>query len=288
MLKFGDLDEKFRVYTKSKIVILPIPFDETSTWVKGADKGPSAIIEASANLEMYDMDTNSNVGEIGIYTALPVIANTSEEIITKVYKRTKKFLSDDKFVVGLGGEHSVSIGLIKAHAEKFENLSVLQLDAHFDLRDTYLGSKFNHACVMARVGEIVNNVVQVGIRTADEEEMSTVDLSKVFLARDIIGKDDWYDKAIDLLSDDVYVTIDLDVFDPSLMPSVGTPEPGGLGWYDVMGLLSKVANARNVVGFDVVELCPIEGLHAPNFTAAKVVYSFLSQIFKHRHQKVFI
>lgn len=284
MLKFGDLDKNFSAYSKSKIVILPIPFDKTSTWVKGSGKGPSAIIEASPNLEMYDLDTNFNVGEKGIYTAHSITANTPDEMVVRVYEKTKDFLNDGKFVVGLGGEHSVSIGLIKAHAEKFEDLSVLQLDAHLDLRDMYLGSKFNHACVMARVKEFVDDVVQVGIRTADEEEVEAADLSKVFFAKNIVGRDDWHDRAINFLSSNVYVTIDLDVFDPSLMPSVGTPEPGGLDWYDVINFLSSVAKMRNVVGFDVVELCPIEGLHAPNFTAAKLVYSFLSQIFKYRRE----
>lgn len=281
MLRFGDLDKRFCTYSNSKIVVLPIPFDKTSTWLKGSDKGPSAIIEASPNLEMYDIDTSSNVGEIGIYTAQPVTANNSKEMITKVYKMTKKFLNDDKFVVGLGGEHSVSIGLVMAHTEKFENLSVVQLDAHLDLRDTYLGDKFNHACVMTRIKEIISNAVQVGIRTADEEELQVANFSKVFLAKDIISKSNWHKKAIDLLSNNVYVTIDLDVFDPSLMPSVSTPEPGGLGWYDVMNFLSSLTKKKSVVGFDVVELCPIKGLHAPNFTAAKVVYSFLNLIFEY-------
>jgi len=279
MGRFGGISKEFSNYSTSRIAVLPIPFDRTSSWIKGSSKGPSAVIKASANMEMYDIATGTNVAERGIYTSPPVVAKTPGELVDRTYKLAKGLLDDGKFVVGLGGEHSVSVGLVKAHAEKFSELSVLQLDAHLDLRDEYMGSKLNHACVMARVNELVDNIVQVGIRSADEEEVEAADLSRVFLARDIIGRKNWYGDALGFLSKKVYVTIDLDVFDPSLIPSVGTPEPGGLGWYDVMGFLSELARKKRIVGFEVVELCPIKGLHAPDFTTAKLIYSLLSYVF---------
>ena len=277
---FADLDEAFRVRDRSKIAVLPVPYDKTSTWIKGADKGPLAIIEASGAVELYDIETDSEVYKRGIYTCDPIVTDSPPgEMVSQVEEKVARLLEDDKFVVTLGGEHSVSAGPVKAHSAKYEDFSVLQLDAHADLREEYEGSRYNHACIMARVRELCP-VVQVGVRSMCAEEKGDLDPKSMFFAKDIIGRDDWIDKVVDRLSPNVYVTIDLDVFDPSIMPSTGTPEPGGLTWYPVISLLRAVSRKKTVVGFDVVELCPNDADKAPDFMAAKLVYKFLSYIYK--------
>jgi agmatinase len=279
---FGGLENEFTDYQKSEIVVLPIPYDATSTWIKGTDKGPDAIIEASMNMELYDIDTDSTVAERGIYTAPPInSAGNPEKMIEEIAKVASKFVEDEKFVVGLGGEHSVSVGLVMAQKEAHPKLSVLQLDAHSDLRETYLGSKYNHACTMSRIKELCPSV-HVGIRSMEEGEPAGIEPGRMFFAKDIHDNDKWMDRVISLLSDEVYVTIDLDVLDPSEMSSVGTPEPGGLDWYHVTNFLSRVAERKKVVGFDVVELCPNPYNKAPDFLASKLAYVFLSRIFKKR------
>ena len=279
-MNFGLLTEEYSSYDNASIVILPMPYDQTSTWIKGADKGPEAVIQASANMELYDIETDSQVYQKGISTDSPLqTALPPEGMSDLVNEKITQLLNDDKFPVVVGGEHSVSIGAAKAHAQKTKDLTVLQLDAHADLRDEYEGSKFNHACVMARVREFCP-AVQVGIRSMDASEKESIDLDKTFFAKDIVHTTDWIDKVISLLSNNVYVTIDLDVFDPSIMPSTGTPEPGGLGWYQVLALLKNLCLNKNVVGFDVVELCPNENNKAPDFLAAKLIYKFLSYKFR--------
>ena len=279
-MNFGLLPEKYSSYDNASVVILPLPYDQTSTWIKGADRGPEAIIQASANMELYDIETDSQVYTKGVFTDSPLqTALPPEGIDNLVYERITQLLKEGKFPVVVGGEHSVSIGAVRAHAQKTKDLTVLQLDAHVDLRDEYDGSKFNHACVMARVKEICP-AVQVGIRSMDASEKKSIDYDKTFFAKDILDTANWIDKVISLLSENVYVTIDLDVFDPSIMPSTGTPEPGGLGWYQVLALLKNLCSAKNVVGFDVVELCPNENNKAPDFLAAKLIYKFLSYKFR--------
>lgn len=273
------LHKEFSDYSKSKIAILPIPFDKTCSWMKGAAKGPEAIIDASLHLEYYDIETGSEIYEKGIFTDEPVIADTSETMIKKAYERTKRLLADGKFVVMLGGEHSVSIGPIRAHAERFAGMSVLHLDAHSDRRDEYNGSEYSHACVIAHAKKSVRKVVSVGIRSIDSSEFDSLQQDKVFYAHEIHGRDDWINKTACSLSDNVYVTIDLDVFENGIMPSTGTPEPGGLGWYEVLRLLRRVAETKNIVGFDVVELSPSPSNRAPDFLAAKLVQTLLSYKF---------
>ena len=277
---FGGTDNTHSEFSEAKVVVLPIPFDGTSTWIKGADKGPFAILEASQALELYDIETDSEVYKKGIHTCEALKADVlPEEMVKNVREKVSELLRSDKFVVSLGGEHSVTIGAVKAYKEKYNNLSVLQLDAHADLRDEYQGSKFNHACVMSRVKEIVPTV-QVGIRSIDIEEKEKIDDVSVFFARDIVAREEKYiDKVLNVLTDDVYITIDLDVFDPAIMPSTGTPEPGGLLWYQVLELLKNVSEKKNIVGFDIVELCPNESNKAPDFTAAKLIYKLLSYVF---------
>ncbi len=275
---FGGLSGEFSDHDTSKIVILPVPFDKTSTWLKGSEKGPMAIIEASRNLEFYDIETDSEVYGQGIFTEKEIIADTSEEMINKVYEKISDLLNDGKFVVTLGGEHSVSIGAAKAHYDFFRDLCILHLDAHTDMRDSYEDSKYNHACVMARIKEITREIISVGIRSMDSAELRNIDSNKIFYAHEIYESRDWIKKVLDKLSKKVYITIDLDVFDPSIMSSTGTPEPGGLGWYQVTGLLKAVSESKNIVGFDVVELCPSEN-KAPDFLAARLIYNLLSYKF---------
>ncbi len=264
----------------SQIVVIPAPYDGTSTWLKGADKGPKAIIDASTHMELYDIETDSKVFLRGIYTDKPVDGfDCPEEMSAAVEKAVSAWIEKGKFPVVVGGEHSVSIGSIRAHTEHYQDLTVLQLDAHTDLRDEYEGSNFNHACVMAHARRQCP-IVQVGIRSMDAAERSTIEPDSIFFARDIYDNHTWIDRAVAALSEKVYITIDLDVFDPAIMPSTGTPEPGGLGWYEVCALLKAVAGQRKVVGFDVVELCPNDQNKAPDFLAAKLIYKLLSCVFK--------
>ena len=219
----GDIEKKYSEPAGSKVAIIPVPYDETSTWGKGADKGPAAIIEASANLEHYDIETDCEPYRVGIFTDEPVTEKSSpEKMIEAVENRIARHIAEGKFPIVVGGEHSVSIGAMKAQAKKYNELSILQLDAHSDLRDEYNGSKYNHACVMARVREICP-FVQVGIRSMDVSEKERMDASRIFFAENLQTNADWMAKVISTLSDDVYVTVDLDVFDPAIMPSTGTP-----------------------------------------------------------------
>ncbi len=277
---FADLPPQYSRLENSAVVILPVPYDGTSTWLKGADKGPQAIIEASANMELYDIETDSQVYLKGIFTdefiePLPL----PEDVIEKVAEKVGSHIEKNRFTVVIGGEHSVSIGSIKAHARKYKALTVLQLDAHSDLRDEYNSSKYNHACVMARARQLCP-IVQVGIRSMDFSEKQSMQKEIVFFAKDIYNNRDWIPKAVSILSNKVYITIDLDVFDPSIMPATGTPEPGGLFWYDVLAFLKAVFEKTNVVGFDVVELCPDSRNKAPDFLAAKLIYKALSYKFE--------
>lgn len=281
-IDFGYLPEEYSQLDQSNIFIIPVAYDGTSTWIKGADKGPQAMLEASANMELYDIETDSEVYNHGIFTESPIAGDiTTREMIQAVSDAVKYCIDENKLPVVLGGEHSVSIGAIKTMAANYENLTVLQLDAHADLRDEYEGSKYNHACVMARAKECCP-IVQVGIRSISSEELSAVDTERVFFAEDINDNTGWIENIPPLLSDNVYITIDLDAFDPAIMPSTGTPEPGGLSWYPVLKLMKKIAETKNIVGFDVVELCPSSENVAPDFMAAKLVYKILSYIFKNR------
>ena len=277
---FGYLEDKYAKLENASIVIIPAPYDQTSTWVKGADRGPAAIIEASGNMELYDIETDSEVYLKGIYTAEAVDGRLYPgDMVETVRERVERHIQNDKFTVVIGGEHSVSIGAIRANAEKHPDMTVLQLDAHCDLRDQYEGSEYNHACVMARVRELCP-ILQVGIRSMDSSEKESLDKDRVLFATDIHSSSDWIGRVVSKLPDKVYITIDLDVFDPSIMPSTGTPEPGGLLWCEVLTLLKTICNSKQLVGFDVVELCPDERNKAPDFMAAKLIYKLLSYKFR--------
>lgn len=278
---FGGLPKLNSDRRSARIAVLPVPFDKTSTWGKGADKGPAALIAASQQVEWYDCETGVEAHRHGIATLPPVRAATPEAMVRAVRGKVGGLLDDGKFVVLLGGEHSVSAGAIEAHAERYPGLSVLHLDAHSDRRDSYEGSRFNHACVMARAREAVDGrVVSAGIRSMDSSELPAVDPRRMFYAHRIRRDPHWIARAVQQLTKDVYVTVDLDVFDSGLMPSTGTPEPGGLDWYQVTDLLRETCARRNVVGLDVVELCPNPANRAPDFLAAKLVFKALSYRFK--------
>lgn len=266
-------------YQESEIIIVPVPYDETSTWMKGADKGPDAILEASVNLEFYDVETSSEAHLHGINTIVPVLEKESpEKLVKAVYDRVLTLLTEKKFPVIIGGNHTVSIGSFKAFSEYFDNLTILQLDAHADLRQVYEGSEYNHACAMARAREYAP-IVQVGIRSMSAEELPFVEDDRIFYSHNLYHDKSQYKKALDKLTRNVYITIDLDVFDPSIMPSTGTPEPGGPSYYELLNFIKDVIRTRNVVGFDVVELCPSPTNKSPDFVAAKIIYQLLSYRF---------
>jgi len=266
-------------YNESDIIILPVPYDKTSTWMRGADKGPDAILAASVNLEFYDIETSSEAHLKGIHTVEPVLeTETPARLVRAVYDRTLSLLDDKKFPVIIGGNHTVPIGAFKAYSERFDDLTILQLDAHADLRQEYEGSEFNHACSMARAREIAP-IVQVGIRSMSAGELPYADKERMFFSYQLYADKSLYARALNKLSGNVYITIDLDVFDPSIMPSTGTPEPGGPDYFELMHFLREVTVKRNVVGFDVVELCPSTTNKSPDFIAAKVIYQLLSYKF---------
>lgn len=280
---YGDFEEKYTNYETAEIAILPVPYDGTSTWIKGADKGPQALLEASFNLEFYDIETDSEVFKKGIATLDAVTENSSPEAMAdEVERRMNTILDDKKLPVLLGGEHSVSVGAFRAVAKHYDNFSILQLDAHSDMRDEYEGSPYNHACVMARGKDITSSIVQVGIRSSAIEEKHNIDPERIFYAHEIkeLGDTTWMYEISQKLLDNVYVTIDLDVLDPAYMPSTGTPEPDGLSYRDVMTLLKLINERHNIIGLDVVELCPNASNKAPDFLAAKLIYQFLSCRFK--------
>lgn len=282
---FLDMDEEFAQEATAKYVLIPVPYDGTSTFVKGADRGPQAIIEASDSLELYDTMCGIEAYTAGIYTDTPQLdLSTPDAMVQSVYERTCHFMDKGKLVGLLGGEHSVSVGAIRAAKEHHPNLSVLQIDAHADLRDEYHHSPFNHACVMRRAQEMGANVVQVGIRNVCIEEKPNIVEDNTFYAHHIVGANpEWMERVCDRLTDEVYLTIDLDGLDPSVLPATGTPLPGGLSWYELVRLLDKVAKNRRIVGFDVVELCPQPDNVVSDVLAATLVYRIITLLEMYQH-----
>ncbi|MDO6516390.1 agmatinase [Zobellia uliginosa] len=276
---YAGIPDKFAQLETAKVVLIPVPYDGTSTWGKGADKGPQAFLEASENMELYDIETDSEVYEQGIHLAEAITENSSPEaVVNAVHKQTKDYIKRNKFVTLFGGEHSISIGTIRAFNECFDNLTVLQIDAHADLRESYEGTKYNHACAVHEASQ-TTNLIQVGIRSMDAIEKSFMDEEKTFFAHDMVHDEYWTDKVIEAMTDNVLITFDLDAFDPSIMPSTGTPEPGGLFWYETLEFLKQVFKEKNVVGFDIVELCPNPTDKSSDFLAAKLYYKMLSYKF---------
>ena len=265
----------------AKFVVIPVPYDLTSTYQSGSRRGPAAIIEASTNMELYDEELKKETYLAGIHTTLPVAidARGPKNMVNIVRKKISRIVKLNKIPVMLGGEHSITLGAVQAVIEKYPELTVLQFDAHADLRDTYQGSPYSHACVARRISEICP-LVQVGIRSMSKEEGEFLPQSKVksYSADFVLEKKNWAETVCKDLRGDVFITIDLDVFDPSIMPATGTPEPGGLYWKDIMHLLKLVSASCNIRGFDVVELAPLSGVVAPDFMAAKLIYRTMGYI----------
>lgn len=278
---FGGISKKLANKDFAKVWLQSIPYDGTSTWGKGADKGFKAFLDATENMELYDIETDSEAYRKGVHILDSLDGfDTPEAMFEAVYASTQELLANhgDKFLTFMGGEHSISIGLIKAFYEHYEDLTILQIDAHADQRATYHGTDYNHACAVYDAGQNAN-LIQVGIRSMELEERENMDYSKTYFAHEMYQKTDWMQKSIGQMTDKVYITFDLDAFDPSIMPATGTPEPGGLDWYTTMNYLRQVFASKEVVGFDIVELAPIKNFHAPQFLVAKLYYKMLSYKF---------
>lgn len=283
--RFGDITEDWAGLKKSRIVIIPAPYEGTLTYIKGASNGPQAIIDASTNMELFDDELGIETYKMGIHTSVPLEfapGAAPEEALGKVENAVSDVLQAGKFPVVLGGEHSVTVGAVRAAKKICGDLSVLHLDAHYDLRDEYRSSKNNHACVARRILEICP-ITEVGVRGLSKEGKDFLDTEppglNIMSAYDILETADWKKKVSRALSDNVYITIDLDVLDPAVMPSVGTPEPGGLGWYEFLDFLKIVTKDKKIIAFDIVELSPKAGFIAPDFLAAKIIYRLLGYIF---------
>lgn len=282
---FGGLPPEFSRFASARAVVLPVPYDLTTSYLAGTRHGPQAIIEASTHLELYDEELQSEPYRVGIHTLPPLepSAASPEETIQRVEEAISWLLERDKFPVMLGGEHSLTLAPVRALRKRLKGFSVLQLDAHADLRDSFQGTRFNHACVGRRIHELGLSLVQIGIRALSSEEAEFIRRAQnlhVCFDYELHSQPAKIDEALSKLRDPVYVTVDLDVFDPALMPAVGTPEPGGLDWYTVLTILRYVGKHYRVLGCDVVELCPIAGMEGPNFLAAKLVYKMLGYFLK--------
>ena len=269
-------------FDRAQVVILPIPLDRTTSYVSGTRNGPHEILAASSHMELWDEETASDVHDVGICT-LPELEfpfGTMDEVMQEIHRVASEVINRGKFLVVLGGEHSISGPIVAAAAARHRGLSVLQIDAHADLRHSYMGTPHNHACVMRRVLDHAR-ATQVGIRSLSTEEAAIAPglPTTIFYDFEMRRDPSWVDRVVESLTDTVYITIDCDAFDPAIMPAVGTPEPGGLTWYEALALLRAVVEKKHVVGFDVVELCPIPGIVAPNFLCAKLVYKVLSYRF---------
>ncbi len=282
---FGGLSEEHSLYETSRAVIFPVPLERTTTYEHGTRNGPTAILKASQNMELYDEELELEpYKQIGIHTLPPIdtMDGTLDEVITELFTAECALMDDDKFPVAIGGEHSLTPPLVSAVTKKYKNLSVLQIDAHADLRDEYQGNSSSHACAMRRVLEFCP-AVQVGIRSLCVEEAQAIPhlRTKIYWANDIVRAPlkAWIAKVLADLSANVYLTIDLDGFDPSIIPATGTPEPGGLDWHQVTSLVRAVAHHKKIVGMDVVELLPLPGEHASDFLAAKLIYKCLGYAF---------
>lgn len=280
-MTYAGIPEENATLENSKVMLLTVPYDGTSTWGKGADKGPELFLDASENMELYDIETGTEPYLEGVWLAGEVAENSSPEAMTDaVYQKAKELMQHDGRLFTLfGGEHSVSIGSIRAFGEKYPDLTVLQLDAHTDLRPEFHGSACNHACAVFEASQKLN-LVQVGIRSCDIEEMQFVKPENMFWAHDIANDANWIDKVLERVSGNVYITIDLDAFDPAIAPSTGTPEPGGLQWYPVLELLRKVFEKCHVVAFDIVELMDSAMPKPTAFLAAKLYYKMLAYYHK--------
>jgi len=281
MMNYGGIDSAYTAYEQAKFVVVPVPYDLTSTYQSGSRRGPGAILEASANMELYDEELGQETYLAGIHTLPPLDADARgpEEMVNTVRRTIAGIAADGKTPVLLGGEHSISFGAVEALRGVFPKLSVLQLDAHADLRDSYQGTPFSHAAVARRISGICP-LVQAGIRSmsAEEAEFLKTDPLKSYSADFIRENRSWWETICSDLQGDLYLTVDLDVLDPSVMPATGTPEPGGITWWDLIRLVREVSKRGRIRGFDVVELAPIPGMVAPDFLASKLVYRIMGYL----------
>jgi len=280
-MNFGGIDGEFSTFERAAFAVVPVPYDLTTSYQGGSRRGPDAILDASRNIELYDEELGKEFYLSGIYTHAPleVEASGPEAMTGAVHRVVAKLLKAGKIPVLLGGEHSISVGAVRAVKERYPGVSVLHLDAHADMRDSYQGSPFSHACAGRRMSEICP-LLQIGIRSMSAEEAEFLKRGKVksYSADVISGTDAWKKKIRSELAGDIYISLDLDVLDPSVMPSTGTPEPGGLFWKDLLMILRDVSSRCRVRGFDVVELSPIPGIIAPDFLAARLVYKMMGYV----------
>lgn len=280
--EFGGTTPTTTNFESARVVILPVPLDRTTSYVPGTRNGPHEILVASSHMELWDEETATDVHSIGIFT-LPEMElpfGSMGDVMTEIRRVATELVDRDKFVVVLGGEHAVTAPVVAAMAARHRGLSVLQIDAHADLRDQFMGTPHNHACAMRRVLEHAR-CTQVGIRSLSPEEAAAAPTlqTTIFYDFNMRRHPDWIERVVDTLSETVYITIDVDGFDPAIMPATGTPEPGGLTWYEGLALLRRVIESRKVVGCDIVELSPMPGNVAPNFMCAKLIYKILSYRF---------
>jgi agmatinase len=275
---FAGLEPPYSNLQQAKTIILPVPYDSTSEWRGGSRHGPQAIIDASQYLELYDLELDREIYKVGICTLPEVepLLSSPQDMIDRVYQVIKGLIQEGKFIVLLGGEHSLSLGAVRAFKEAFPKLSVLQLDAHADLRDEYLGTKYGQACVMRRIFELCP-IFQVGVRSLswEEKQFLTQNKLKPIYMSDLASNTASIEQIVDSLSEDVYITIDVDVLDPSIMPAVGTPEPDGMSWRQVLDIIEAIALHKHVVGFDLMEFYPKEGPGSCAFLLAKLAYKLI-------------
>ena len=281
-VSFGGIPDKYSSWKNSAFAIIPFPIDATTTYQSGARNGPKAIMEASSHMELFDEENKIEPYRAGIFTSteIPVSTTGPISVLKQVERRVRSVIKAGKFPIVLGGEHTGTCGAVAALRKKYGELTVLQLDAHADMREVYLGTKWNHACVGRRVVDSGAKLVQVGIRSMSEEEERFLKKSeniKTFFASEVKSNlGDVTKGIVGDLSGNVYITIDLDVFDTGIMPAVGTPEPGGLSWFEAIDILREVVLSNcNIVGFDIMELAPIPGMVAPDFLAAKLCYRMI-------------
>lgn len=279
---FLGLPEAESRFEESRVLVLPIPYDGTTSYRPGTRFGPEAILAASRYVETWDEELGVSPEVLGFHL-LPEVAPVgtgADDMTENIHSAVTEILarSGDRFLLSLGGEHSVSPGIVRAFAERHPGLSVLHIDAHADLRSDYEGTRNSHACACRRIREHVERTVSVGIRSLSQPEADLIRREDipVFWAQDIVGRTDWIEEAVELLSEEVYVTIDLDALDPSILPATGTPEPGGLGWYEILALLRETARRREIVAADLVELAPLSGQPASDFLAAKLAVKVVS------------
>jgi len=281
-MAFGGTMPTMKSFDDSRVVILPVPVDRTTSYVSGTRNGPREILEASSHMELWDEEVGADVHGVGIFTlpAMELPFGEMGELVGEIQRVASGILAHEKFLVTLGGEHSITPPLVSAAAAAFKGLSVLQIDAHADLRDCYMGTPHNHACAMRRSLEYAP-VTQVGIRSMSTEEAEAAPglNTKIFYDATMRKDPNWIDRVVDTLSGPVYITIDVDGMDPAIMPATGTPEPGGLSWYEILALLRATISKKTVVACDVVELSPLPGVMAPNFLCAKLIYKILTYRF---------